>query len=94
VDCGATIGKGKRGTIYMGQMTGQAKVFLDRLFPTIAPKFSPSYKEGMIKKKLILVFVQGNPDKTMFQVYIDYTKALFEIREFDVCDVIMAAGVR
>ena len=54
--------------IYMGQMTAQAKMFLDRLFAHISPRFSPYYKEKEIKKKLILVFTQGNPDKGKFQI--------------------------
>jgi multimeric flavodoxin WrbA len=31
--------------IYMGQMSAQAKVFTDRLFAQIKPRFSPSFKE-------------------------------------------------
>ena len=79
--------------IYMGQMTGQAKVFMDRLFPTNSPKFSPFYKEQG-KKKLLLVFTQGNPDKTKFQTYIDYTRQMFEILDYDVMNPIVIAGTR
>ena len=79
--------------VYMGQMTGQAKVFMDRLFPTNSPRFSPYYKEHG-KKKLLLVFTQGNPDKTKFQTYFDYTKQMFEILEYDVRGVIAVAGMR
>ena len=79
--------------IYMGQMTGQAKLFLDRLFPTNSPKFSPFYKE-QTKKKLLLVFTQGNPDKTKFQTYIDYTKQMFDILDYDVKEPIIVTGTR
>ena len=65
--------------IYMGQMSAQAKIFTDRLFAQISPRFSPHYRERAVKKKLVLVFNQGNPDPGMFQVYIDYTKHIFQL---------------
>ena len=80
--------------VYMGQMSGQAKIFTDRLFAQISPRFSPYYKEKVVKKKLLLVFTQGNPDPGMFQVYFDYTKKVFQLLEFDVKDVVVVAGMR
>ena len=79
--------------VYMGQMTGQAKVFLDRLFPTLSPAFSPYYKEQK-KKKLLLVFTQGNPDDEKFRPYIDYTRQMFEVLEYDVKEPLVVAGTR
>ena len=79
--------------VYMGQMTGQAKTFMDRLFPTNSPKFSPYYKE-QAKKKLLIVFTQGNPDKSKFQTYFDYTKQLFEVLDYDVKEPIIVTGTR
>lgn len=80
--------------IYMGQMTAQTKIFTDRLFAHISPRFSPHYKEKAVKTKLILVFTQGNPDAAMFQVYIDYTTHMFQLLEFDVQGVHVVAGMR
>lgn len=80
--------------IYMGQMTAQAKTFIDRLFAHISPRFSPHYKEKEKKTKLILVFTQGNPDINKFQVYIDYTKQIFQLLEFDVTETIIVTGTR
>jgi hypothetical protein len=40
------------------------------------------------------VFIQGNPDKTRFQAYIDYTKQVFEILDYDVHDVLVVPGTR
>jgi len=80
--------------IYMGQMTGRTKVFTDRLYPQISPCFSPYYNPENAGKKLVLVFTQGNPDITKFQTYIDYTKAMFEMLEFNVIDVITVGGTR
>jgi multimeric flavodoxin WrbA len=80
--------------IYMGQMSGQAKIFTDRLFAVISPRFSPHFKEKAVKKKLILTFNQGNPDSSMFQPYIDYTKHMLELLEFDVKEVPVVTGMR
>ena len=80
--------------VYMGQMSAQAKIFTDRLFAQITPRFSPRFKEQNAGKKLILAFVQGNPDPDKFGIYFDYTKNMFKMLEFDVKDVIVVAGTR
>jgi multimeric flavodoxin WrbA len=80
--------------VYMGQMTAQAKIFIDRLFAQITPRFSPRFKEENVGKKLILAFTQGNPDADRFQAYFDYTKNMFQLLEFDVRGVYVVAGTR
>jgi multimeric flavodoxin WrbA len=80
--------------IYMAQMSGQAKVFTDRLFAQTTPRFSPHFKEENAGKKLVLVFTQGNPDQSKFQAYYDYTKRMFQMLEFDVQDMIVVTGTR
>ena len=80
--------------VYMGQMSAQAKIFTDRLFAHITPRFSPRFKEENVGKKLVLVFTQGNPDKNMFQAYFDYTKNMFQLLEFDVKGLHVVAGLR
>ena len=80
--------------VYMGQMSGQAKIFTDRLFAQITPRFSPRFKEENAGKKLILVFTQGNPDPEMFRVYFDYTKKMFQLLEFDVKGLYIVSGLR
>jgi multimeric flavodoxin WrbA len=80
--------------VYMAQMSGQAKVFTDRLFAQITPRFSPHFKEKNAGKKLVLVFTQGNPNQSKFQAYYDYTKSMFQMLEFDVRDMIIVTGTR
>jgi Multimeric flavodoxin WrbA len=80
--------------IYMGQMTAQAKIFTDRLFAQITPRFSPQFKEENAGKMMVLAFTQGNPDEDMFKQYIDYTDKMFQLLEFDVKDVVVVAGTR
>ncbi|WP_278382158.1 flavodoxin family protein [Clostridium tyrobutyricum] len=80
--------------IYMGQMSAQGKIFTDRLFARFSPRFSPFFKENAMKQKLILSFNQGNPDASLFKPYIDYTKHMFEVLEFDVKEVPIVTGLR
>jgi multimeric flavodoxin WrbA len=80
--------------IYMGQMSAQAKIFTDRLFAQITPRFSPKFKKENAGKKLILVFTQGNPDSSMFQTYYEYTENIFKLLEFDVRGLHVVAGMR
>ncbi|WP_372342216.1 flavodoxin family protein [Geothrix sp. PMB-07] len=80
--------------IFMGQMSAQAKIFLDRLHPFFAPRFSPTFQEEHAGKALVLAFVQGNPDPGLFQTYVDYTRHLFMTLEFDVRECVVVAGTR
>lgn len=80
--------------VYMGQMSAQAKIFTDRLFAQISPRFSPKFKEKNAGKKMLLVFTQGNPDASLFQTYYDYTKKMFQLLEFDVKDTVIVTGMR
>jgi multimeric flavodoxin WrbA len=80
--------------IYMGQMSAQGKIFTDRLYARFSPRFSPFFKENAVKQKLILSFNQGNPDASLFKSYIDYTKRMFEMLEFDVNEVPVITGMR
>ena len=80
--------------VYMGQMSAQAKTFMDRLFAQITPRFSPHFKEENAGKKLILVFTQGNPDPDKFKTYYDYTKSMMQLLEFEVKEMVVVAGTR
>lgn len=81
--------------IYMMQMSAQAKILTDRLFARFSPRYSPYFKEeSAAQKKLILTFNQGNPDSGLFQSYIDYTRHMFELLEFDVKEVPVVTDMR
>ncbi len=80
--------------IYMGQMSAQGKIFTDRLFARFSPGFSPFFKEKSVKQKLILSFNQGNPDAGLFKTYVDYTKQMFEVLEFDVREMPVVTDLR
>lgn len=81
--------------IYMMQMSAQAKILIDRMFARFSPRYSPYFKEeSAAEKRLILTFNQGNPDSELFKSYIDYTKHMFELLEFNVKDVPVVTGLR
>jgi len=80
--------------IFMGQMSAQAKIFVDRLHALFAPRFSPTFQEGNAGKSLILAFIQGNPDAGLFKTYVGYTAELFRTLEFDVREPVVVAGTR
>lgn len=80
--------------IFMGQMSAQAKIFVDRLHTLFAPRFSPTFQEKNAGKALILAFVQGNPDPELFRTYLDYTRQGFRTLEFDVQEDVVVAGTR
>ncbi len=74
--------------VYMWQMSGQTKIFVDRLMAFLKPDFS-SRIEG---KKLILAFTQGNSNRDAFCSYFEYTAGLLYFLGFDVLDTVVAAG--
>ncbi|MBU2488394.1 MAG: flavodoxin family protein [Proteobacteria bacterium] len=76
--------------VYMGQMTPQAKAFLDRLVPFLRPDFSMRFAAP---KKLFFAFTQGNPDPEAFRVYFDYTEQ-FLSRMFDMQKTLVIPGTR
>jgi len=80
--------------VYMGQMSAQAKIFTDRLFAHITPRFSPRFREENAGKKLCLVYTQGNPDLDMFKTYFDYKRKMFSLLEFDVKGLEVIGGMR
>ncbi|PKU23384.1 NADPH-dependent FMN reductase [Telmatospirillum siberiense] len=80
--------------IFMSQMSAQAKIFVDRLHPLFAPRFSPTFQKRNAGKALVLAFVQGNPDPELFRIYVNYTCQTFRTLEFDVRESVVVAGTR
>ena len=77
--------------VFMWQMTGQTKIFVDRLYPVLAPDFSSRLTK---KPKLILAFTQGQPDVSMFKAYFDSTAKVLGFLGFSAPRVIVAGGTR
>jgi multimeric flavodoxin WrbA len=77
--------------VYMWQVSGQTKLFMDRLVPFIKPDFTTRLKG---KKSLFMVFTQGNPDENFFKLYFEYLENLFSFLHYDVKGTLVAAGTR
>ena len=75
--------------VYMWQVSGQTKLFMDRLVPFIKPDFTTRLKG---KKSIFWVFTQGNPDENAFKVYFEYLENLFSFLHYDVKGIIVATG--
>jgi multimeric flavodoxin WrbA len=77
--------------VYMWQVSGQTKLFMDRLVPFIKPDFTSRLKG---KKRVFMVFTQGNPDEQTFKVYFEYLEKLFSFLHYDVKGTMVATGTR
>ena len=77
--------------VYMWQMTGQTKLFVDRLYPVLAPDFTSRLTK---KPKLILAFTQGQPDVNMFKAYFDSTAKVLGFLGFSDVQTVVAGGTR
>lgn len=72
--------------VYFGEVSAQTKPFIDRQFAT----FSMDIDEDS-KKRMALVFSQGNEDVNAFSNYFDYMKNIFGI-SYNVVDVLVSTG--
>ena len=73
--------------IYMGNVTAQAWILIDRLFPAMGPDFSPRYPG----KNVGMVIAHGAPDPAAFKPVVDgITKFFSSLGWKDVGSVIWA----
>ncbi len=77
--------------VYMWQVSGQTKLFMDRLVPFIKPDFTTRLKG---KKAMFMAFTQGNPDEQSFKTYFKYLEDLFSFLHYDVKGTMVAPGTR
>ena len=77
--------------VYMGQMTGQTKTFVDRLLPLLNADFTTRLRKRPV---LVLAFTQGHPDTGMFRPYMESTNAMLGFMGFTPGEIIAAGGTR
>ncbi len=77
--------------IYAWQVSGNTKVFMDRLCRLLTPKYE-SRLNG--PKKIAFVYTQGNPDSGLFKPYFDYQEKVYPILGFTLAGRIQATGTR
>ena len=77
--------------VYMGQMSGQTKTFIDRLLPLLNADFTTRLKKH---PALISVFTQGQPDTGMFKPYMENTHRMLGFLGFNPKEIVVAGGTR
>jgi multimeric flavodoxin WrbA len=77
--------------IYMCQVTGQTKLFIDRLYTFLNDDFSHRLGAG---KKTLMVYTQGQPNPGTFQASIDLNNMVLAMLGFKVQDTLVAGSNR
>jgi multimeric flavodoxin WrbA len=82
--------------LYMMQVTGQAKTFLDRFFAFLYPVDSTpgNFKNKLGGKKALTVYTQGQPDTSLFESYLNQMDGTLGFIGFNVQGRIVAGGNR
>ena len=82
--------------IYMVQVTGQTKIFIDRLFALLYLKDGKpgNFRNKLKGKKTVTVFSQGQPDISQFSSSFDLTEGILGFLGFKVQARIVAGGMR
>ncbi|MDR1036131.1 MAG: flavodoxin family protein [Deltaproteobacteria bacterium] len=69
--------------VYIGEITAQLKLFIDRTYSWFLPDFHTNPEPGRLKgKKALLVFTQGNPDASTYTRVFEAYKAYFTRQGF------------
>lgn len=71
--------------IYFSQLTGQFRLFQDRLYSFVGPDFKVNLKPG---KKAVVIAAQGNPDLNAFKAAPEGLATSLKFLGFSVVDII------
>lgn len=74
--------------LYFGQISGQGKIWLDRMYPMFNEDFSPRYPG----KKAVTIFAQAKTDPAVMQDAIDGLNRLFRGYGWDLVTSYLIAG--
>ncbi len=77
--------------IYVWQVSGITKVFMDRLCRLLTPSYE-SRLNG--PKKIAFAYTQGNPDPNRFKLYFDYQEQVYSMLGFTLSGRVLATGTR
>lgn len=77
--------------VYMWQVSGQTKMFMDRLYPLLNPDFSTRLVR---RPRLALAFTQGHPDESFFWPYFEQTSKVLSLLGFTSIEIVSATGTR
>jgi len=81
--------------VYYGELTSQAKGFIDRTYSFNVPDFMTNPNPSRLEsgKCLVMVLAQGHPDENMFSDIFTRYKYFFERKGFSKNYLIRACGV-
>jgi multimeric flavodoxin WrbA len=74
--------------MYFGNINGQCKSWLDRMYPMLGADYKPRYPG----KNVVTIFSQGNPDSKFLKGTIDQTNMFFKLFGWDLKDSLLAFG--
>ena len=74
--------------IYFGTVSGQVKIWLDRMYPMYALDFSPRFPG----KKAVTVYAQANPDDTRFTGVIESTNGYMKAYGWELMESLLVYG--
>jgi len=77
--------------VYMCQMTGQTKLFVDRLYAFLNPDFSHRLGEG---RKTLMIYTQGQPPTELFKDSFNLNKSVLALLGLKIQDTVVAGGLR
>jgi multimeric flavodoxin WrbA len=82
--------------LYMMQVTGQTKLFLDRLFSFLYPVDATpgNFRNKLGGKKMLTVYTQGQPDTNVFASYLNQMDGTLSFIGFNHQGRIVAGGNR
>lgn len=75
--------------VYFGQMTGQTKLFADRLYAFLNNDFTHRLGRG---KKTVMIYTQGQPKSDMFKQSFDLNNTMMSLVGLKVQETIVASG--
>ncbi len=74
--------------IYFGNVSGQAKQWIDRMYPMVGDAFVPRFPG----KKAVTVYAQANPDSKLFSDAIKTTNGFFKLYGWDLIESLLVYG--
>jgi multimeric flavodoxin WrbA len=75
--------------VYMWSMSSQLKAAVDRLFAFLRPEHKSALAPG---KKVLLLFTQGQPDRSMFRHYFEHVGKNMQFMGFGDYKILVAGG--
>ena len=87
-DIKAAVGIVAGFPIYFGTISGQAKLWIDRMYPMLGDGHKPRYPG----KRVVTIYAQANGDNSLFADAIKSGNRLFEMYGWDLAESLLVYG--